>query len=49
MNQRGYTVMNISGTEADDFLKRWQSVTSWLLWEAGDANASPETFDIPRP
>lgn len=49
MNQRGYTVMNISGAEAEDFLKRWQSVTSWLLWNAGDAKASPETFDIPQP
>lgn len=49
MNQRGYTVMNISGAEAEDFLKRWQSVTSWLLWNAGDAKESPEKFDIPQP
>ena len=49
LDQQGYTVMNISGAEAEDFLKRWQSVTSWLLWEAGGAKSSPEQFGIPRP
>jgi hypothetical protein len=41
--------MNISGAEAEEFLKRWQSVTSWLLWEGGQAKTSPEEFGIPRP
>jgi tripartite-type tricarboxylate transporter receptor subunit TctC len=49
MDQRGYTIMNISGAEAEEFLKRWQSVTSWLLWEGGQAKTSPEEFGIPRP
>ena len=49
MDQRGYKIMNISGAEAEEFLKRWQSVTSWLLWEGGQAKTSPEEYDIPRP
>jgi hypothetical protein len=41
--------MNISGEEADAFLRRWQSVTTWLLHEAGATRRSPEEFGIPRP
>jgi tripartite-type tricarboxylate transporter receptor subunit TctC len=49
MARNGNIIMNISGDEADAFLKRWQSVTSWLLHEAGAARRSPEEFGIPRP
>ena len=49
MADRGFAMMNIAGAEADDFLKQWQSVTSWLVFDAGMAKASPEDFDIPRP
>ena len=49
MTDRGNIMMNISGNEADEFLKRWQSVTAWLLQDAGAAKASPEEFGIPRP
>lgn len=49
MDQRGFKMMNISGAEADAFLKKWQSVTSWLLWDTGVAKKSPEEFGIPRP
>lgn len=49
MDQRGFLIMNISGAEAETFLTRWQSVTSWLLWEVGAAQQSPEEFGIPRP
>lgn len=49
MLDRGNVMMNIAGAEADDFLARWQSVTSWLLYETGAAENSPEQFGIPRP
>jgi tripartite-type tricarboxylate transporter receptor subunit TctC len=45
----GAVVMNISGDEADKFLTRWQSITAWLLQDAGATKASPEEFGIPRP
>lgn len=49
MSARGYTIMNLSGDEAKAFLDKWQSVTSWLVYDAGMAKNSPEEFGIPRP
>ncbi len=49
MDDRGFTLMNITGDEAKEFLERWQSVTSWLVFDAGVAKTSPEEFDIPKP
>lgn len=49
MRNAGNIMMNISGEEADAFLRRWQSITAWTLQEAGAARRSPEEFGIPRP
>ena len=49
MADRGNLMMNISGAEAEAFLKKWQSVTSWLLQDVGAAKISPEKFGIPKP
>lgn len=49
METRGNIVMNISGTEADDFLTQWQQVTTWVLQDTGAAVVSPEELGIPRP
>ncbi|KKM18086.1 hypothetical protein LCGC14_1669250 [marine sediment metagenome] len=49
MEDRGFSVMNISGDEAEQFLNKWQSVTSWLVHDAGITKKSPEEFGIPRP
>ncbi|HPQ96702.1 MAG: tripartite tricarboxylate transporter substrate binding protein [Thiothrix sp.] len=49
MEDRGFTIMAVHGDEADQFLKRWQSVTSWLLQDAGATKKSPEEFGIPKP
>lgn len=49
LEERGYELMNLSGEEAEAFLQDWQSVTSWLMHDAGLAEASPEEFGIPRP
>ncbi len=49
MDQRGFAMMNIAGDEAADFLTKWQSVTSWIVFDAGIAKKSPEEFGIARP
>ncbi|MEZ5479129.1 MAG: tripartite tricarboxylate transporter substrate binding protein [Thiolinea sp.] len=49
MEERGFTIMAVHGDEAADFLNRWQSVTSWLVHDAGAAKKSPEEFGIPKP
>jgi tripartite-type tricarboxylate transporter receptor subunit TctC len=45
----GAVIMNISGDEADAFLKKWQSVSTWLLFDAGSTKVSPEELGIPKP
>lgn len=45
----GMVPMSISGAEADEFMSRWQSVTSWVLQDTGDAKVSPADLGIPRP
>ncbi len=49
MDERGFVLMNVTGDEAEDFLQRWRSVTSWLVYDGGLAKHSPEKFGIPRP
>lgn len=46
---RGHEMLRLSGDEAEAYMKRWQSVTSWLLYEGGSAKKSPEEFGIARP
>lgn len=45
----GSIPMGISGADADKFLAKWQSVTTWLLQDAGANKMSPEKFGIPKP
>jgi len=49
MDNRGFTMMGISGGEATDFLTKWQQGTAWLLQDAGLTKVSPEDFGIARP
>lgn len=49
MDNRGFTMMGISGDEAQDFLTKWQQGTTWLLQDAGLTKTSPEEFGIARP
>jgi len=49
INGRGFTMMNISGDEARQFLDSYRSVSSWLVHDAGFSKNSPEEFGIPRP
>ena len=45
----GSVSMNISGEEADQFLKKWQSVTNWMYEYAGAPKVSPAKLGIPKP
>lgn len=45
----GAVPLNLSGDEAVRWWKQWQSVTAWLLYDAGAAKKSPQAFGIPRP
>lgn len=49
MKGLGAQPLNLSGDEAKKFLDRWQSVTTWSLYEAGATEVSPETLNIPKP
>ena len=49
MEGRGFSVTNISGQEAVDFLTNYRSVSSWLVHDAGFSKKSPEDFGIARP
>ena len=49
MVSRGNVMMNISGAEAEAFLKKWQSVTSWTYQEVGVAKKNPADLGIPKP
>ena len=42
-------LMNIYGDEASDYVKKWQSITTWLLHDAGATKVSPEKLNIPKP
>ncbi|WP_169832997.1 Bug family tripartite tricarboxylate transporter substrate binding protein [Geosporobacter ferrireducens] len=45
---RYITPLGTSGKEAEEFLDNWQSVSAWLLYDAGGAPISPEKFGIKR-
>ena len=45
----GSVYMGIYGAEAENFLKKWQSTTTWLLQDAGATKFSPDKFGIPKP
>lgn len=45
----GTVPMNISGAEADQFLKKWQAVTCWMYEYAGAAKVSPAKLGIAKP
>jgi len=49
MKNSGNVIMNISGDEAAEFVKKWQQVTAWVLQDTGAAKVSPDTLGIERP
>ncbi|MGE0097341.1 MAG: tripartite tricarboxylate transporter substrate binding protein [Hydrogenophaga sp.] len=49
MEGRGTTMLNLSGAEAEAFIKKWQSTTAWLYQTAGTAKVDPATLGIAKP
>ncbi len=49
MVARGNVLMNLSGAEAEAFLKKWQSVTAWTYQEVGVAKKNPADLGIAKP
>jgi len=49
VDSKGCFMLNISGSEAVDYLKKYRSTTSWLLYDSGVTETSPEKFNIEKP
>lgn len=45
----GTIPVNLTGADAREFVDKYRSTTSWLLYEAGAAQKSPEEFGIEKP
>jgi tripartite-type tricarboxylate transporter receptor subunit TctC len=45
----GSIYMGIYGAEAEKFISKWQSSTTWLLQGAGATKFPPDKFGIPKP
>lgn len=48
LEQMAVIPMGITGEEAEAFWRDWQSVSAWVLYDAGAAKVSPEELGIPR-
>lgn len=48
LKNAGNLYLGITGDEADSFTSNFKSVSSWLLYDIGTAEISPEEFGIPR-
>lgn len=46
---KGCFPLGLSGEEAAAYLQKYRSVTSWLLFDSGAAQVSPEEFGIAKP
>lgn len=44
----GMEYLNINGQEAIDFVDKNRSTATWMLYEAGETEKSPDEFDIPK-
>lgn len=49
LRAKGCFVLNLSGDEAVSYLQKYRSTTSWLLYNSGVAETSPEQFGIEKP
>lgn len=46
---KGCFILDMSGDEAVEYLKKYRSTTSWLLYDSGVTEISPEQFGIEKP
>lgn len=48
LKKMGIIPLGLTGEEADQFWRQWQSTTAWLLQDAGGAKVNPEELNIPK-
>jgi tripartite-type tricarboxylate transporter receptor subunit TctC len=48
LEKSAITPIGTAGEEAEEFLLRWQSFSSWLMYDVGAAKISPDTLGIKR-
>ncbi len=48
VTNRGFTYLGLSGQQADDYLERFRSVASWIVYDSGIAKHSPQDFKIKK-
>ncbi len=48
VTKRGFTFLGLSGDAANDYLERFRSVASWIVYDSGIAKHSPEEFNIKK-
>ena len=49
VDRQGMIFLGMTLEQTDAYLERNASIVSWVLYDAGEAIHSPETFGIPRP
>lgn len=49
MKNNNGAILGLTGDEANAYMKHQQAVNSWLLYDSGATETSPETYGVPRP
>jgi len=45
----GLSVLGYTGDEARQFMNKWRSIMSWLIWDSGAGKNNPADFNIAKP
>lgn len=48
LDKRGYVFLGLQGDEANEYLEKFRSVSSWIAYDSGVAKFSPEKFGIKK-
>lgn len=48
LDKRGYVFLGLEGDEANEYLEKFRSVSSWIAYDSGVAKFSPEKFGIKK-
>lgn len=49
MTNNNGEMLGLTGDEANEYMKHQQAVNSWLLYDSGETDVSPETYGVARP
>lgn len=48
LDNRGYVFLGLQGEEANEYLEKFRSISSWIAYDSGVAKFSPEKFGIKK-